>query len=287
MESLQNKVAVITGGSSGIGCATAHALAQRGARIVIADIDSAGADAVAADITRSGGQAAGVRCDVGAEAAFDELKGFTLDRFGQVDVVMNNVGVLTSGLPDHLPVQEWQRIININLFSVVRSNTAFMPLLIEQGHGHIVNTASFAGLFTYAYDRLPYAASKASIVQISEGLRIYLHPQGVGVTVLCPGPVKTNISVGLPRTFGPEPGIRGPGAQFALLEPDVVGEQVAQAILDDTFMLYTHEQVRDTLVERASDWNAFIAKQTDTIANTPALMQADLLKMAAEAESRD
>ena len=232
---------------------------------MVADINAAGAGAVAAEITRAGGRAAAVRCDVGAEPAVEELKAFTLDHFGQVDIVMNNAGVLTRGLPDHLPVAEWQRIININLFSVVRSNAAFLPLLTGQGHGHIVNTASFAGLYTYAYDRLPYAASKAAIIQLSEGLRLYLHPHGIGVTVLCPGPVLTSISASV-RSFGPQTPTRGPGEQFALLQPEAVGEQVADAIVHDTFMLYTHPQVRDVLVERASDWNAFIARQAGTIA---------------------
>ncbi len=90
---------------------------------------------------------------------------------------MNNVGALTRGLPDHIPVHEWHRIFDINLFSVVRSNDVFLPLLVEQGSGHIVNTASFAGLYTYAYDRLPYAAAKAAVVQLSEGLALYLRPK--------------------------------------------------------------------------------------------------------------
>jgi NAD(P)-dependent dehydrogenase (short-subunit alcohol dehydrogenase family) len=89
---------------------------------------------------------------------------------------------------------------------------------------------------------------------------------GIGVTVLCPGPVATNIISSLPPTFGPEAPIRGPGDQFGVLTPDVVGEQVADAIVDDTFMLFTHPEVRDVLVERASDWNAFIRRQTDTVA---------------------
>ncbi|WP_019927273.1 SDR family oxidoreductase [Nocardia sp. BMG111209] len=269
MEISHDTVAVITGGASGIGRATVHSLARRGARVVVADIDSSGAEAVAAEVTAAGGQAAGVRCDVSAATAFDELRTFTLDRFGRVDVVMNNVGVLTRGRPEYLPVAEWQRIIDINLMSVVRSNDVFLPRLIEQGHGHIVNTASFAGLFTYAYDRLPYAATKAAIVQISEGLRLYLQPQGIGVTLLCPGPVKTNIMASRPRSFGPDVQTRGPGTQFPVLEPDVVGEQVAEAIRTDTFMLYTHDNVRDVLVERASDWNAFIESRTEQIATQP------------------
>jgi short-subunit dehydrogenase len=173
---------------------------------------------------------------------------------------MNNVGVLTRGLPDHLPVTEWQRILNINLMSVVRSNAAFLPGLIEQGSGHLVNTASFAGLMTYSYDRLPYAASKAAIIQISEGLALYLKPMGIGVTVLCPGPVRTNIGASI-RSFGPETETRGPGAQFALMDPAVVGEQVADAILRNRFMVPTDPQIVELLVERASDWDGFIDGQ--------------------------
>jgi NAD(P)-dependent dehydrogenase (short-subunit alcohol dehydrogenase family) len=261
MDSLAAKVAVITGAGSGIGRATAMSLARRGAAVVIADINIERARSVADEITDTGGRAAGVGCDVSTPNAMEDLKATTLAHFGRVDVVMNNVGVLTRGLPDHLPVSEWERIININLFSVVRSNAAFLPALLNQGHGHIVNTASFAGLFTYSFDRLPYAVSKAAIVQMSEGLRMYLQPKGIGVSVLCPGPVITNIVESLPPAFGPEPQLRVPGTQFELLEPDHVGEQVAHAILADTFMIYTHDNVRDLLVERASDWNAFIDKQ--------------------------
>jgi short-subunit dehydrogenase len=89
---------------------------------------------------------------------------------------------------------------------------------------------------------------------------------GIGVTVLCPGPVATNIVASLPTTFGPEAPIRGPGAQFTVLTPAVVAEQVVDAVIHNTFMLYTHRHVRDVLVERASDWNAFIGRQTDTVA---------------------
>jgi NAD(P)-dependent dehydrogenase (short-subunit alcohol dehydrogenase family) len=265
MTSLQGATAVITGGGSGIGRATAHSLAARGARIVVADINADNAKQVAAEIKKSGHEADAIACDVGTDQAFDDLKAFTLDQFGSVDIVMNNVGVLTSGRPDHLPVGEWERIININLMSVVRSNATFLPILIAQGHGHIVNTASFAGLYTYSYDRIPYAASKAAIIQISEGLRLYLHPQGIGVTVLCPGPVATNILATMPPTFGPDVKTGLPGPQFGVLLPDVVGEKVAEAILADTFMVYTDDQVRDVLVERAMDWNAFIAKQTEAM----------------------
>ncbi|MEU9454878.1 SDR family oxidoreductase [Streptomyces sp. NPDC048277] len=262
MDTLRNAVAVITGAAGGIGRATAHSLARRGAHILVADIDAPAAQTVAEELAAYGTGALAVWCDVAGETAFDELKASALDRFGRVDIVMNNVGVLTRGRPEHIPVEEWQRVIDINLMSVVRSNAVFLPYLLQQGRGHIVNTASFAGLYTYAYDRLPYAASKAAVVQISEGLRVYLQPQGIGVTVLCPGPVKTNIAASLGPGFGPAVATRGPGGQFAVLDADTVGEQVAEAVVDNTFMVCTHEHVRDVLVERASDWNAFIERQT-------------------------
>ncbi|KUI00672.1 short-chain dehydrogenase [Mycolicibacterium acapulense] len=266
MRSLNGATAVITGGASGIGLATAHSLAKRGARLVIADIHADNADRAVADIRADGHTAEAFVCDVAKEQAFADLGEFTRQRYGSVDIVMNNVGVLTSGRPDHLPVGEWERIIKINLMSVVRSNAVFLPQLISQGHGHIVNTASFAGLYTYSYDRIPYAATKAAIIQISEGLRLYLHPHGIGVTVVCPGPVATNILATMPPTFGPEVQTGLPGEQFGILQPEEVGEQVAEAILNDTFMVYTDDQVRDLLVERATDWNSFIAKQTEKLA---------------------
>ena len=202
--------------------------------------------------------AAARRC-LGSQA-FEDIRSAALQRFGRVDIVANNVGVLTNGLPQDIPVTEWQRILDINLMSVVRSNAAFLPLLLEQGSGHLVNTASFAGLFTYSYDRLPYAASKAAIVQISEGLAIYLRPKNIGVTLLCPGPVLTNIAAAVPRFGGGAP-LRTPGEQFELLDPAPVGELVADAILRNRFFVPTHPHVVDELRRRVEDWDAYIDYQ--------------------------
>jgi NAD(P)-dependent dehydrogenase (short-subunit alcohol dehydrogenase family) len=263
METLDGKAAVITGSASGIGRATAMALAQRGVSVAVADIDMDGAHSVVSEIEAAGGRAIAIRCDVADDAAFEGMKARTLEEFGRVDIVMNNAGGMTRGLPEEVPLEEWRRVLDINLLSVVRSNLAFIPHFIAQGSGHIVNPASFAGLMTYSFDRLAYSASKAAVVQISEGLAIYLRPQNIGVTVLCPGPVKTNIMAGL-RSFGPPTDTRGPGPQFDLIEPELVGTQVVEAILSNRFMLPTHEHVRDFLIDRASDWDGFIDRQIDT-----------------------
>ena len=262
MKELTNRVAVITGGASGIGRATAMALAVRGVKLVVADLNDEGAAEVAAEIAADGGDALGLRCDVAEEAAMTELRDAALGRFGRVDIVMNNVGVISVGLPEEIPVEDWRRDFEINLFSVVRSNHAFLPLLLAQGEGHIVNTASFAGLYTYAFDRMPYAAAKAALIQMSEGLALYLRPKGIGVTCLCPGPVMTNIAKSV-RLVGQPTQMRGPGAEFPLLDAASVGEMVVAAILANRFMLPTDEQVVARLARRASDWDGAIQDQID------------------------
>ena len=260
METLRDKVAVITGAASGIGRAIACALTDRGAHIVAVDLDDDGVRALADELSNRGGAALPQHADVAESVAFERIRDAALQRFGRIDVVVNNVGVLTNGLPEDIPVSEWQRILDINLMSLVRSNAAFLPLLLGQGSGHLVNTASFAGLFTYSYDRLPYAATKAAIVSISEGLAIYLRPKNIGVTLLCPGPVLTNIAAAVPRFGGGAP-LRIPGEQFELLEPAAVGELVTDAILRNRFFVPTHPHVVDELRRRVDDWDAYIDYQ--------------------------
>jgi len=260
MDTLEGKVAVITGAASGIGRAIAHSLARRGTQIVAVDINAGGVATVVAELRELGVNAAPRTTDIGDPIALDGIRDTALERFGKVDIVVNNVGVLTNGLPQDIPAIEWERILNINLMSVVRSNATFVPMLLDQGSGHIVNTASFAGLFTYSYDRMPYAASKAAIVQISEGLALYLRPKNIGVTLLCPGPVLTNITSNMP-TFGGGAALRTPGEQFELLDAARVGELVADAILQDRFFVPTHPQVTDELRRRVENWDAYLDYQ--------------------------
>ena len=130
---------------------------------------------------------------------------------------MNNVGVLAVGPVEDIPLEGWQRVIDINLMSVVRSLTVFLPGLLEQGSGHIVNTASTAGLFPYGFDRLPYTTTKHAIVGLSESLAVYLRPRGIGVSCFCPAGVMTNIMEQI--TFYGEP--RPPrGPDFGVVDAD-------------------------------------------------------------------
>ncbi len=265
MDSVADKVVVVTGAASGIGRGSALAFAKHGSKVAVADINLEGALQVVREIAELGGTAVACQVDVGSDDAFEALKTQVIEHLGQVDIVMNNAGVLTRGLPEHIPLEEWQRVLNINLMSVVRSNAVFLPHFLQRGTGHVINTASFAGLFSYSFDRLPYVASKAAIIQLSEGLALYLKPQGIGVTVLCPGPVATNIANGM-RTFGPETATRGPGVEFVMRNPMEVGEEVVQAVLSNTFMLTTDENIAPVLVARAQDWDGFVASQIKKMA---------------------
>lgn len=266
MDTLEGKVAVITGGGSGIGRGTSLALAAAGAHVVVADIDADRADAVAAEATEVGARSLGLRLDVTSQADFDTASRLARDEFGRVDVVMNNVGLLAVGLPEHIPMEEWERIIDANLLSIVRSNATFLPVLLAQRSGHIVNTASTAGLYAYAYERLPYSATKGAVLALSEALALYCRPQGIGVSVLCPGPVATNIAEQI-RVSGPPVKMHGPGADLDVMQPETVGEQVRDAILGDRFLCLTHpRQVHEILVRRAEDPEGFLAGQIATVA---------------------
>jgi NAD(P)-dependent dehydrogenase (short-subunit alcohol dehydrogenase family) len=258
MKDLKGAAALITGGGSGIGRGTVLALAAAGAHVAVADLNGERAEEVAAEGSARGTECVGLTLDVNQQSDFDAVRDAMLERFGRVDIVMNNVGVIAAGLPEHIPMEEWERIISTNLLSVVRSNNTFLPLLLEQGRGHIVNTASTAGLYAYAYERLPYSATKAGVIAVSEALALYLRPKGVGVTCLCPGPVATNI--GQFVTFsGPPVAMRGPG--LPAVDPEAVGEQVRQAIVDNRFLLLTHDEIHDSLVARAHDHEAFLDGQ--------------------------
>jgi NAD(P)-dependent dehydrogenase (short-subunit alcohol dehydrogenase family) len=258
MDDVRGSVAVITGGGSGIGRATALAFAREGAIPIVADIDAQRAAAVEQEARAIGAEAAGILCDVTSDDEWSHLRDETLTRFGRVDIVMNNASVIPIGRPETLPMEAWQQCIDVNLLSVVRSLRVFLPLLLEQGSGHVVNTASTAGLFAYAFERLPYTATKSAIVGLSEALALYTRPMGVGVTCLCPGPVATNIVEQI--TFHEDVAINSPG-DLAVMEPADVADLVLDAVRTNTFLLLTHREVHDLLVQRAQDPEAFVARQ--------------------------
>jgi len=254
---LSGAVSVITGAGSGIGRACAQSFARRGARVVVTDLDTDRAAAVAQELAEA---AVSARCDVTSQADLEAVRDLALERFGRVDLVMNNVGVLAVGKVEDIPLDAWQRIVDVNLLSVVRSNLVFLPLLLEQGSGHVVNTASTAGLLPYGFDRLPYTATKHAIVGLSESLALYLRPRGIGVSCLCPAGVATNIVEQMTFYGEPHPP-RGPS--FTILEADAVGELVADGVAAGRFLILTAPEVAAELREHGTDLDAYLDARTE------------------------
>jgi len=253
---LDGAAAVLTGAGSGIGRATALALAARGARVVVSDLDAARAEETAAMVVANGGEAVASRVDVARQDDLEALRDRAIERFGRVDIVFNNVGVLAMGAPESLPLEAWQRVLDLNLLSVARSNLVFLPLLLAQGRGHVVNTASASGLLAYGFDRLPYVASKHAVVGVTEALAIYLGPKGVGVTCVCPSGVATNIVEQITVYGNGSSSPRAP--QHPIVDPAVVGELVADAVTTGRFLVVTAPEIHDELVERATDIEAYV-----------------------------
>lgn len=195
MKELRDRVAVVTGGASGIGLGIAKALAAEGAKLVIADIQ---ADAIqpACDVLRQeGAEAVGVCCDVSDPASVDALRDEALTTFGAVHVLCNNAGV-AGGNPAPIweqPPDEWDWVMGVNVQGVIHGIQRFVPVMIEQGAGgHVVNTASIAGLIEGGGI---YGVSKHAVVALSEAMHRDLAQRGlpIGVSVLCPGWVNTRI----------------------------------------------------------------------------------------------
>ena len=195
MENLQGKVAVITGGASGIGRAVADRAAGEGMRIVLGDVEEGPLKEAVDDLTSSGAEALGVVTDVADGASVRNLRDAALDRFGAVHLVHNNAGIGLGGPIWEVSEADWRWILGVNLWGVIHGVRTFTPLLIEQGEGHIVNTASIAGLIAAPFLG-PYNATKQAVVAISETLFKDLQSVGapVGVSVLCPGFVQTRIA---------------------------------------------------------------------------------------------
>lgn len=189
------QVAVVTGSASGLGLALAQECATRRMRLVLADVEADALAAAVATIEATGAEAIGVRTDVRFSAEVDALAAATLDRFGRVDVVCNNAGVSTLGPRMwEVPLADWEWVLRVNLGGVINGIRAFVPHFVAQGTGHVVNTASMAGVSVPPMHG-PYLASKHAVVALSESLALELSSVApeVGVTVVCPGVVATNI----------------------------------------------------------------------------------------------
>ncbi len=193
MQEFRDRVAVVTGGAGGIGRAMAGRFAAEGMRLVLADVDERALAGAVDDFRVGGAEAVGVRVDVSVAADVEALRDAALDAFGAVHLICNNAGVGGSGIVG-APLEVWEWVIGVNLWGVVHGVRTFLPLLLEQDEGHIVNTASLAGLGGVPGLGI-YCTTKFAVVGLSESLYYDLDGLGsqVGVSVLCPGFVQTQI----------------------------------------------------------------------------------------------
>ena len=262
MELSQGKVAVVTGAASGIGFALAERFARAGLSVVLADIEPDALAAAEAKVRAHGVPTLAVPTDVSDEAAVHALAKTAFDRFGALHVVCNNAGVVSNADPWLGPISAWKWVLGVNLWGVIHGIRAFMPLLAMQGAGHIVNTASMAGLlpgFSPSYD-----ATKHAVVAISEDLyrSMKIADVPVGVSVLCPGWVRTSIlgaSRNWPAGLGEEP---PPAATTEItaryvervidegMAPAAVADLVADAITAGRFWVFTDQAMVDIAARR-------------------------------------
>jgi NAD(P)-dependent dehydrogenase (short-subunit alcohol dehydrogenase family) len=252
-------VAVITGGASGIGLALAERFIAERMRVLLADIDAPKLRDVEARLTEAGAEVATTICDTSSEAAVAELAERTVERFGAVHVLCNNAGILGVGDAWRDPMQLWERVIGVNLYGVIHGIRSFLPIMEQQGVGHIVNTASMAGL-TALPGAAPYNVTKHGVVALSEGLFIELAATGspVKVSVLCPGFVKTDLAGKEPASpdGAVDPtiasligGMLRTGVETGMPASDVA-DQVLDAIVAERFWILTHEEMNHAPVER-------------------------------------
>jgi NADP-dependent 3-hydroxy acid dehydrogenase YdfG len=275
MKDVAGKVAFITGGASGMGLAMARSLSGAGMKVVIADIEQAALDSVEAEFNASNAEVLTICVDVTDRDAMDDAARQTEATFGKVHVLCNNAGVAVSGSIQAMTYQDWDWVMGVNVDGVINGVQAFVHRIMAHGEGgHIVNTASMAGHIPVP-NLSVYNMSKYAVVGMSEAMRIDLEPHNIGVSVLCPGVVSTNIfDSGRNR---PEH-LRGTGDNssddlFAgandeetaarraalfetALDASVVGEMVLDAIQNDDLYIFTHPHLQAPVQERTSEMDA-------------------------------
>ena len=260
MKDLADKVAVVTGGASGIGLGIAKALARAGARIALLDLEERALAPAEASVRDVGGDVVGIPADVSSRYSLDAAAQRVIENYGRVDVLCNNAGVVVLGPLADASAEDWRWVMGVNLMGAVNGVGAFLPHIRAQGTGHIVNTASTQGL-SASPGLGVYTASKYAVVAYSETLRLELAPERIGVSVLCPGIVNTKI-LEAARNRPPElAGAASPAPSALLdalrpavahgLDPARVGELVLRGIQQDAPYVMTHPDARSAFSARA------------------------------------
>jgi NAD(P)-dependent dehydrogenase (short-subunit alcohol dehydrogenase family) len=261
MQDFTGKTAIVTGAASGIGLGMAKALAGAGMNVVLADLRPDPLEAARQQIEALGGKAIGVTVDV-SDAASVAAAGHAAERtFGKLHVAVNNAGVAMHGTPvEQVKPEEWAWVMGVNVTGVINGIRTFVPMIRRHGEGgHVVNTGSVSSLFVReGRNQGAYAMTKYAVVALSEALEQELTGSGIGVSVLCPGAVRTALfdsAATRPERFGgaysrPEQEALRSAFTSGAWAPEAVGQRVLQAIRDEEFYIFTHTGERGAVQAR-------------------------------------
>ncbi len=243
---LKDKVAIVTGGASGIGEALCRRFARDGARVVVVDLDGDGAERVASEI-----DGVAMQADVSREEDIVRVVGETEEQLGQVDLIFSNAGILSidDGHAASASNEVWNRMMGVNVMAHIYAARAVLPGMIARGDGYILSTASAAGLLSQI-GSAPYSVTKHAAIGFAEALAIQHGDDGIKVSVLCPQAVRTemlrNSSDG------------GPAGGDGVLEAEDVADVVAEAIREERFMIMPHQEVQTYIERKAANYDRWI-----------------------------
>jgi NAD(P)-dependent dehydrogenase (short-subunit alcohol dehydrogenase family) len=256
MQDFNGKVAVITGAASGIGLGCARTFARAGMRVALCDLRPDALEQAVANVRALGGDAIGIPTDVSSRDSVEHAANEVVKAFGKIHIAMNNAGVVLRGLPmSEISDNAWNWVLGVNLYGVIHGIQSFVPHIRAHGEGgHIINTASMAGLHVGNRQTGAYAASKFAVVALTEALEKDLTETNIGVSVLTPAAVATDIysnSAGLRAGVGdPNPFAQTPSEIAAGLPTDEVGARVLAGIRAGQFYLITHPDTRSWIMQR-------------------------------------
>ncbi|MFB3103411.1 MAG: SDR family NAD(P)-dependent oxidoreductase [Pseudomonadales bacterium] len=275
MTELPGKVAFITGGASGLGLAMARSFSAAGMKVVVADIEQNALDLVAAEFATSNANVLTLKVDVTDRDAMEQAAIASEQAFGKVHVVCNNAGVAVGGSIDEMSYEDWDWVMGVNLNGVINGVQTFTHRIVAHGEGgHFVNTASMAGHIAIPGMSV-YNTSKFAVVGMSEVMRLDLATKGIGVSVLCPGVVNTNIFdsgrnrpqdltgeldtasmlMSNPDDSAEDHAARIDALVASGLDPQVVGDMVLHAIQNNEFYIFTHPDIKPAMDERTIQMN--------------------------------
>ena len=286
MQDVAGKVVFVTGGASGLGLAMAEAFAGAGAKIVVTDVDADALTAVEARFAGRNVPVLAIELDVTDRDAFSAAAQRAVDTFGAIHVLCNNAGVYRGGRLDAVTYEDWDWVMGVNVGGVVNGLQSVLPHIKAAGEGHVVNTASMAGVVGIAGLGV-YNASKFAVVGMSEALRADLADSGVGVSVLCPGMVRTRILESernrpdalVGDSDEAEAAARAQSEVMHMgmeagIDPEEVGQIVLDGVRDDRFWLFTHPELKDAAVARGEEMLANFGELTPERAQQLETLQA-------------